>query len=81
MSVTRKYIQEQWRDFEHKILSPINPSKVQRKEMRRAFYAGAWSMFNTVIDDLPEDENDMSFFDNIKAEIIEWNNKLLRNEV
>jgi hypothetical protein len=32
-----------WEDFDRKVL-PSDASAIQRSEMRKAFYAGAWSM-------------------------------------
>lgn len=40
-------IAEQWSGFEADVLPPDAPP-VQRQEMRRAFYAGAWSMLSAL---------------------------------
>jgi hypothetical protein len=39
----------QWADFEHKILDPLDASQLQRREMRRAFYAGAQTLFALIM--------------------------------
>jgi hypothetical protein len=39
----RKRIASEWNSFE-KAVMPQNASAIQRKEMRRAFYAGGWAM-------------------------------------
>lgn len=38
-------LQEQWQSFDQAII-PKNAPPIQRQEMRRAFYAGAFAMLN-----------------------------------
>lgn len=40
----QKRIASAWNSFE-KAVMPVNAHAVQRREMRRAFYAGVWAMF------------------------------------
>ena len=42
-------VEEEWESFARAVLPP-NCSTVQRWEMRRAFYAGAWAMLAGVLD-------------------------------
>lgn len=46
-----------WETFERKVIPP-GASRIQRQEMRRAFYAGAAGMFGLIaqIDEEDEDE-------------------------
>lgn len=39
----KKTIRDEWLDFEDKVI-PRDAPWVQRKEMKRAYYAGAWTM-------------------------------------
>lgn len=39
-------IQCEWEDFERKILDPINAGETQRREMKRAFYAGVYTQMH-----------------------------------
>ena len=70
--MSRKYVNEKWQDYEHKVLSPSAPSKIQRIETRRAFYAGAIAMFDILLDNLPDDESDMSLANDVRAELQDW---------
>ena len=36
-------VKEEWDDFANAVLKPQNVSTTQYKEMRKAFYAGAWA--------------------------------------
>lgn len=45
-------LSETWNDFERRILDPIHASQMQRKEMRRAFYAGAQSVLHLIFTQL-----------------------------
>jgi hypothetical protein len=56
--VSAPTVASEWDRFETAVLPP-NCSIVQRTETRRAFYAGAWSMFAAIADhvtELPDDE-------------------------
>lgn len=44
----RLYILEEWNSFARAVLTPDCPS-IQREEMRKAFYAGAQSLFATLM--------------------------------
>lgn len=68
----RKSLAGEWADFAAKII-PANASDVQRVECRRAFYAGAQSMFVCVTGQLdagtePTDA-DMIYMDSLQAEL------------
>lgn len=59
----QKRIESEWNKFE-KAVMPRNASAIQRKEMRRAFYAGVWAMFQVAKelgnDDISEDAGVMT---------------------
>lgn len=72
----RHRILEQWRDYERKLLDPIKASPIQRKECRRAFYAGAASLMHIVLAGVspsPDVEpEDLLMMDQLEAEFNEW---------
>lgn len=39
-----KTIEEEWQGFSTRIFAKMNPSPIQRQEMKRAFFAGAWAI-------------------------------------
>jgi phosphopantetheinyl transferase (holo-ACP synthase) len=41
-------VEQQWEGFAAKVFTGFEPSKVQRDEMRAAFYAGVWSLLCTI---------------------------------
>ena len=55
----RGILAREWANFAKLVLDPINAGAVQRQEMRRAWYAGAATMFDTMTNLAgPSDEND-----------------------
>lgn len=50
----RRSLADEWRDFERRIL-PQGAGPIQLLETRRAFYAGAQTMFNLITDGLDAD--------------------------
>jgi len=55
----RGILAREWAKFAKLILDPINAGQTQRTEMRRAFYAGAATMFDTMTNLVgPSDESD-----------------------
>lgn len=49
---------DQWKSFEHEVV-PADAVPVQREELRRAFYAGAVSMFGLTMEAVAsEDESE-----------------------
>lgn len=73
--MNRRLMAEQWSEFETKIL-PKNCGPVQRREMRRAFYAGAHAILFRVIELLaPETEptaEDLQIMTDLNAELKEY---------
>jgi hypothetical protein len=65
-------IAEAWKRFEAMVL-PASASAVQRSEMRKAFYAGASVMFQTVTQGMSEgaeiQEQDLQLLDGIAKEV------------
>jgi hypothetical protein len=72
MSGKRQLMAEQWDKFARAVL-PADVSVVQRREMRRAFYAGAESILFRVIEAFaPEDEptaEDLQIMEDLDAEL------------
>ncbi len=70
-------LREQWQSFALEIL-PLDCSEIQRKETRRAFYAGAWGMFHLVsqVSDEVPDEEAFQMLDAWKAEMEEFQAKV-----
>ena len=52
----RKPITEEWKRFESFVV-PKEASDIQRKEMRSAFFAGALSLFNSIMEQLEDTGN------------------------
>lgn len=48
MMAVLKSIEDEWVGFSGMIFAKTNPSPVQVSEMKRAFFAGAWSMLCAV---------------------------------
>lgn len=49
-------VAHEWKQFEAAVMPPDAPT-IQRREMRRAFYAGVWAMLNlasTIADEFDE---------------------------
>lgn len=53
-------IEQEWQELASRIFSPTTPP-IQRKEMRRAFYAGAVAIFNMISTAVDDDTDDDSF--------------------
>jgi hypothetical protein len=71
----KKLIAEAWRDFEIQII-PLDAHEIQRTECRRAFYAGALSLFSAVTGRLSPGEEptekDLAMLDDLHVEINEY---------
>lgn len=68
--MTDKFISQKWRSFEFTVLQ--GKSRVQRVEMRKAFYAGAAAFFDVLTANVPEDESDFSLMDSLKKELLDF---------
>lgn len=71
----KKLIADGWREFEIDVI-PLNAPDIQRTECRRAFYAGAISIFNGLLSELrpgaePTDA-DLKVIDALAAEIKQY---------
>lgn len=70
---TPKTLAEVWRELSHRMLDPIGADRIQRQEMRRAFYAGANAAITIVTDNMsPSDEPteaDFALMDNLVKEL------------
>lgn len=70
-------LREQWQSFALEIL-PLDCSDIQRRETKRAFFAGAWGMFHLVSsvgEDTP-DEDALAMLDGWKREMEEFQEKV-----
>ena len=68
--MSQQRLLEEWNKFA-RALKLENASEVQRREMRRAFYAGAWAIMNRLSQDVsqgdeqtPEDDRLLEDFQN-----------------
>ena len=63
---------EAWRAYEHRVI-PIAATRVQRQEMRRAFYAGAQALLTGLLSRFTEDreptEQDMRLMAEVEREL------------
>ncbi|MFN6538113.1 MAG: hypothetical protein RM021_017445 [Nostoc sp. EkiNYC01] len=73
-------LEGEWLDYSNQAIA-INAPAIQRKEMRRAFYAGASAMFNllTSIDDSISEEEGAKVIDALQKECIDFMNRLGRD--
>lgn len=73
-------IANEWRDFEKAVLSNVNAGEVQRREMRRAFYAGSLSLFSSIMNILDEGveptAKDLVVMDSISEELKQYQRDL-----
>jgi len=78
MTTEGKLLIHSWTEFETKILDAIDAGPLQRRETRRAFYAGAAAMFDLVFE-ATKDEDETVCEINLTLlndEIKEWLVKL-----
>lgn len=68
-------IEQMWLDYERRVL-PANSGAVQRKETRKAFYAGAMCLFERLVTMLDPEaeptEADVRKMNEINNEILAW---------
>ncbi len=76
-------IASEWKAFERLILDPINAGTTQRVECRRAFYAGAVTMFRLVNDASKHPSEDVCVLNMelLSREITEWADALSAGKV
>jgi hypothetical protein len=69
-------IESAWNGFESQVLDPAAPA-VQRSEMRRAFYGGAWAVLTTCFN-LASDrtEDGVVRLEAMRRECIEFKNRI-----
>jgi len=72
VSVKRQLVNEEWNEFARRVLPP-DCSSIQKRESRRAFYAGAWAVMIKISESIshesePTDE-DLSLMDDVHAEM------------
>jgi hypothetical protein len=72
--MTSKRVYKQWLDFDHNVI-PRHAPAVQRQEMKRAFYAGAFMLLEhlkaNLDDDLPEEQG-VDILESISQECVEF---------
>lgn len=75
-------IAQQWQQFAERVLPPhCNPT--QRQEMRRAFYAGAWSMFCVTSGEVTQFEDDADgarALEALRRECLAFSERVARGE-
>lgn len=76
-----KPIDEEWDNFVKQVL-PKNVSKVQREEMRRAFYGGAVSLFSLIVNSFDGGEEateaDLQLMDDVKENFDDYARDMAR---
>jgi hypothetical protein len=69
----RRSLADEWREFETRILNPMNAGAVQRQETRRGFYAGAQMMFSLMTGGLDADHEptdlDVAYIESLSQEL------------
>jgi hypothetical protein len=81
--VTDDNIASEWHIFERLILDPINAGETQRRECRRAFFAGAVTMFRLVNDASKHPSEDVCVLNMelLSQEITQWADLLAAGKV
>lgn len=76
-----KSIEEEWTGFAEMVIPKLTPQHVQYKEMKKAFFAGAWALHNAVVEigepHVSEQEG-IEFLEKITAEIQEFKSQIMR---
>lgn len=76
-----KSIDDEWKGFSEMVFRNTKPSETQISEMKKSFFAGAWSMFNA-IEEIGEphvsESEGFSFLEARRKECIEFKNKMIR---
>lgn len=79
----RKLMAEQWEEFGRKVLPP-DVSLIQKREMKRAFYAGAQTiLFRVIAAFAPESEPtdaDVAIMESVHQELQEFAKAVVRGE-
>jgi hypothetical protein len=73
-----KHVEALWLSFEKNVI-PVTASDIQRKEMRRAFYSGAWALLQEMKrlgeDDISE-EVGADILEAVDAECCDFMNRI-----
>jgi hypothetical protein len=81
----RQSVSEAWAAFERIVLDPANAAQIQRREMRRAWYAGvSWfleSLTQSLDPGAEPTANDLAYLDSVLAELDAFGERLSRGEV
>lgn len=80
----RRSLADEWKEFERKILDPVNAGKTQRSETRRAFYAGAATFFDLQTGGFDTDhdptELDLQYISSLHEELREFARDIARGK-
>lgn len=75
-----KSIEEEWNGFSAMVFRNFTPSKTQREEMKKAFFAGAWALFTALeyigTDAVTEDQGE-AYLEARRAECLAFKNQIL----
>lgn len=78
--MTLKSIEDEWQGFAAMVFAKMKPAANQVAEMRKAFFAGAWAMFNAVEEigepHVSEDES-CQYLEARRAECLEFKRRLI----
>lgn len=75
-----KTIEQEWQGFAAMVLREVQPSTTQWVEMKKAFFAGAWAMFNAVEEtgcDHVTEQQAFDFLEERRAECEAFKNRLM----
>lgn len=81
MAFALRSLEQQWEEFASKVFAGFEPSRVQREEMRRAFYAGTWSLLCTLKDIAHpsiSEQQALEHMNSIRVDCHEFKDRLLR---
>ena len=64
--MSKKHVEEAWLSYEREVL--IGFSEEQRAEMKRAFHAGAFSTYTTIVRDIKSRRGDACVINDLREE-------------
>lgn len=78
-----KSISDEWTDFSEIVFRGMSPCQVQRREMKKAFFAGAFVMMETIKeigDGHISDQEGIDHLASIEVEILEFMKSMIRRD-
>ena len=76
-----KSVEAEWTGFAAMVFRNMDISDTQRREMRKAFFAGAWALFN-MVEEIGEpgisEQEGVDHLEAIRSEILEFKSTMMK---